>query len=87
MERGQHQINFHFPSLKPNSTSKQKTCPEKKRPGFRIRKTTKRHPPNEINSIKNYFTPRLDDPEVRRERTGGGSDVVGVCLPCRGDIF
>ena len=53
VEREQHQnINFHFPSFKSTSTSKQKTCPEKKRPGVRNRKMTKRHPPNEINSIK-----------------------------------
>ena len=53
----------------------------------RTRKVTTRHPPNEINSIKKYFTPRRDDPEVRRERTEGRLVVVGDCLPCRGDLF
>ena len=72
VEREQHQkTNFHFSSF--NSTQNQnKTCTDKKRPGSRTRKMTTRHPPKGINSIKKYFTPRRDDPEVRRERTGGG---------------
>ena len=72
-DRDQHQNNFHFSSFK-STQIQTKTCTDKKRPGTRTRKATTRHPPKEIkiNTIKKYFTPRRDDPEVRRERTGGG---------------
>ena len=70
-DRDQHQNNFHFSSFK-STQIQTKTCTDKKRPESRTRKATTRHPPKEINTIKKYFTPRRDDPEVRRERTGGG---------------
>ena len=72
VEREQHQkTNFHFSSFKPTQ-NQNKTCTDNKRPGSRTRKRTTRHPPKEINCITKYFTPRRNDPEVRRERTGGG---------------
>ena len=71
----------------PSNQLKIKTCTEKKRPGSRTRKRMTRHPPKEINSITKYFNPGWIDHEVRRERTVGGWDVVGDCLPCHGDIW
>ena len=69
VEREGHQ-NFRFTSFKTNSKPN-KSCSDKG-PGRRISRKMTRPPPNKIeNSIKNYFTPRRNEPEARRERTGG----------------
>ena len=70
VEREGHQ-NIPFTSFKTKSKAN-KSCSDKG-PGFRIKKKMTRHPPNKIeNSIKNYFTPRRNEPpEARREMTGG----------------
>ena len=69
VEREGHQ-KFQFTSFKTKSKTN-KSCSDKG-PGRRISRKMTRPPPNKIeNSIKNHFTPRRNEPEARREISGG----------------
>ena len=61
-----------FLSLLSNQIKNKRKLVQMKR-GIRTRNVTKRHPPKEIDSIKNYFTPRRSEPEVKREMAEGRS--------------